>query len=634
MPDISNIDKNFHYDGKLGVSLSENETVFRVWAPEAEAVKVLLYNDQHTLSPFAADEMSKSKKGVWEISYDKCLEGTYYNFSYCYGGKWQEGVDIYANACGCNGERGYVADFSKLSPDGWENDSYVKLESYADAVLYETHIRDFSKNPSSGISEENRGKFLAFTEQNTRSIDGEKTCLSHIEDLGITHVHLLPAFDYEGVNEANPTDYNWGYNPKNYNIPEGSYSSDPFDPSARIIEFKKMVMSLHNKGIGVVMDVVYNHTFESCDSWFEIAYPKYYHRFKQNGSFSNGSGCGNEMASERKMCRRYIIDSVLWWAKEYHIDGFRFDLMALLDVDTMNEIVDKLKEINPSVIIYGEGWTGGECMLSGDEQASTANAKKTPEIAYFNDSYRDTIKGNSFVDEAKGYAAGNIHCKAGAVAGLLGKVWWAGSPLQTVNYCEAHDDLTLWDKLCVSTPGAHLDDHKKMARFSLALVFLAQGIPFIQAGQEFIRTKPLTDGKFDRNSYKSPDSTNSIKWDTLSKNKCESEYVKGLIQFRKANPLLRFKDAEEILEHHELLTCSDGMISLKLFDDNDEILILANPVPRAKMAVLPDGEWQVYISDIKAGNEPLATYCEGVFVPPISVMVLKKKNMSGGPIDE
>ncbi len=499
----------------------------------------------------------------------------------------------------------------------------MPLEGDTDGVLYEAHIRDLSKDPSSGAGEEARGKFSALCESTVNSY-GEPTVLDHIADLGVTHIHILPIFDYDEVNEASPTAYNWGYNPKNYNSPEGSYSSDPYKPEARIKELKEAVKAIHSKGVGVVMDVVYNHTYAGDDSWFEIAYPHYYHRMKGN-YYSNGSGCGNEMASEHYMCRKYIIDSVLYWAREYHIDGFRFDLMALIDIDTVNELVSKLKEINPNVIIYGEGWVGGDSTLNPYDACFNSNAERTPCVAYFNDGYRDSIKGNTFINESRGYASGNIHCRSGIIQGLQGKIWWSKSPIQTVNYCEAHDNLTLWDKLCVSAPWATYDDKRKMARLCLALVFIAQGVPFIQAGQEFLRSKPLGDGKYDHNSYKSSDQVNSIKWDELHAHRIESEYVKGLIEFRKANRLLRLDSYEEIDAVTEVLPSGDGMISMLLRDESEELLILVNPVPRAKMFVLPDGEWQVYISDIKAGTTPLCTYCEGVFVPPISAMVLKKK---------
>ncbi len=626
MTDISLIDSKFSYNGRLGVTLHENSTDFAVWAPEAEAVKLRIYERAFSPVPSMMLDLKMDKSGVWRYRYPAPLEGKFYTYSYTYNGVSREGVDIYANATGINGDRGYIADFRKTNPEGWENETYVELESYTDAVIYETHIRDFSSDLSSGIDKEARRTYAAFLDDESVTPSGKKTCISHLENMGITHIHLLPAFNYEGVDERDPeSSYNWGYNPKNYNVPEGSYSTDPADPVKRIIEFKKMVQALHKKGIGVVMDVVYNHTYESKNSCFEIAYPGYYHRMTEDGRFSGGSGCGNEMASEHAMCRKYIIDSVLWWASEYKIDGFRFDLMALLDIDTLNELADKLIAINPNVILYGEGWTGGTSTLQYEKGAFKSNAKKTPHFAYFNDSFRDAIKGDTFSKTALGYVSGNFHLKSAIVSGLLGNASWAESPEQTVNYCEAHDNLTLWDKLMVSVRGSHTEDKKKMARLSGALVFLAQGVPFIQAGQEMLRSKDLGDGCFDENSYCSPDSVNSIKWDMLDENEREVDYFKGLIAFRKAHPILRLRTSEEVAKTASLKPSPDGTVALELSSEEEKVLILVNPVPRAKMFVLPEGEWQVYISDIKAGNEPLATYCEGVFVPPISAMVLIRK---------
>ena len=623
---ISLIDSKYYYDGELGVTLTEFCTHFAVWAPEAETVEALIYDDAASPSPCMTLSLVKGENGVWVLDHPASLEGKFYNLAYCYDGVKREGVDIYAKAVGINGDRGYISDLACTDPEGWENETYVKLESYADAVIYETHIRDFSCDESSGVEDGERGRYSAFLNGKSVNKSGKPTCVSHLIDLGVTHIHLLPAFDYEGVDEADPKAlYNWGYNPKNYNVPEGSYSAEACDPLKRISEFKKMVQALHKKGIGVIMDVVYNHTYETEDSWFEIAYPGYYHRMTEDGEFSNGSGCGNEMASEHRMCRKYIIDSVLLWAKEYKIDGFRFDLMALLDVDTLNELSAKLKEINPGVILYGEGWTGGASTLDQSKAAFKQNAKLTPDYAYFNDDFRDAIKGETFNKTALGYVSGNYHLKSRVVSGLLGNASWAKSPLQTVNYCEAHDNNTMWDKLMVSAPSYHDEDRKKMARLTGALVFLAQGVPFIQAGQEMLRSKPLGDGRYDDNSYCSPDSINSIKWSLLDENECEVEYFKGLIEFRKAHGLLRLKSVKEVIEAYVVRQSPDGTIALELRNGDETILMLINPIPRAKVFILPEGEWQVYISDIKAGNKPMATYCEGVFVPPISAMVLIKK---------
>lgn len=624
--DFDNIDKKYKYDGKLGVRLSESATEFSVWAPIAEDVELRLYRAQQD-EPCDVIPLVPGGDGVWRYVYPKRLDGLYYTYCFTYGGVTQECIDIYAKAAGVNGERGYIADFSRTDPSGWKYENYVRLDSPTDAVIYEASVRDFSADPSSGIPKSARGKFAAFAEPDSSLPSGEPTCVGHLKKLGITHLHLLPVFDFEGVDETNPAgSYNWGYNPSNYNIPEGSYSRDPSDPELRIREFKRLVQTLHREGIGVVMDVVYNHTYRTENSCFNVSFPKYYYRQTSAGSWSNGSGCGNELASERAMVRKYIVDSLVWWATEYKVDGFRFDLMAVLDVDTINEIAERLREINPSVLLYGEGWSGGLIALSQELSASKENVRKTPQYACFNDSYRDAIKGDTFRDADLGYISGNYHYRQTVINGLLGSIGWAGSPTQVVNYCESHDNHTLWDKLILSVGGCHDDDRKKMSRLAMALVLLAQGIPFLHAGQEFLRSKPLGHGLYDHNSYKSPDSVNSIKWDKLGENIRESEYCRGLIAFRKAHPLLRLQSYWDIEHAANVLSSPDGTIAILLYG-GEQILILVNPIPRAKMFMLPDGEWYLYVSDIKASNEPMATYCEGIAVPPISAMVLIKKDL-------
>ena len=608
----------------LGVLLGDDQTAFSVWAPEAESCNLRLYTNQSD-PPCDIIPMERRSDGVYEYVYPKSLEGLYYTYSLTYGGVERETIDINARAAGANGCRGYIADPSKLNPEGWENYGYVKLESPVDAVICEMSVRDFSIDPSSGIENRKRGKFTAFTVKNSRLGSGEPTCLGHLKKLGITHVQLMPVFDFEGVDELCPEkEYNWGYNPSNYNVPEGSYSESPAEPERRIKEFKELVHALHSEGIGVVMDVVYNHTYRTADSCFELTYPGYYYRKTPDGQFSNGSGCGNEVASEREMVRKYIVDSVLYWATEYKIDGFRFDLMALLDIDTLNEIASRLKEINPSAILYGEGWTGGLSALPEDKAASKANARHTPEYAYFNDVYRDAIKGDTFRSADLGYISGNFHFRQSVINGLLGAAGWVGSPCQIINYCEVHDNYTLWDKLILSAGGCHDDDRKKMSRLAMALIILAQGVPLIHAGQEFLRSKPLGNSRYDHNSYRSPDSVNSLKWNMLEQNLRESEYCRGLIAFRKAHPLLRLRSFWDIEHAAEVLQSPDGTIAIKLSGDED-ILITVNPIPRAKMFILPEGEWQLYISDISASVSPMATFCEGVIIPPISAMVFIRK---------
>lgn len=608
---------------QLGARLSGDSTAFSVWAPEAESAELLIFTNQSD-PPCDVIPMERGGDGVFCYTYPKRLDGLYYNFAFTYNGERRECVDVYAKAVGANGCRGYIADFSRTNPDGWENDGRISLKSPTDAVICELSVRDFSSDPSSGISPADRGKFTAFKIKDSRLRSGEPTCVGHLKKLGITHVQLMPVFDFEGVDEKNPrAAYNWGYNPANFNVPEGSLSTDPCDPERRIRELKELVHSLHEEGIGVVMDVVYNHTYRTEDSCFGITYPRYYYRQNGDGSYSNGSGCGNEIASEREMVRKYIVDSVLWWAREYKIDGFRFDLMAILDIDTVNEIAVKLKEINPSAILYGEGWTGGAIALPPEKSASKHNARHAPSYAFFNDGYRDAIKGDTFSDSGLGYISGNCHFRQSVINGLLGSAGWAGSPCQIINYCEVHDNLTLWDKLALSVGCCHEEDRKKMARLAMALVILAQGIPLIHCGQEFLRSKPLGNG-FDHNSYSSPDSVNSVKWSLLDQNRRESDYCAGLIAFRKAHPILRLRNYWDIEHSAEVLSSPDGTAAIKL-SAREDVLMLFNPIPRAKMFILPDGEWHLYISDIAASDKPLATYCEGVIVPPISAMVLVKK---------
>ncbi len=622
--DYKYVDENFCFNGFLGVRLSKRQTDFYIWAPLAEEVSVNLFRFAADNTPFYVLPLIKGDKGVWSLEVPRSLKGLYYTYNYTYSGEVGTGVDPYAKAVSANGEKGYICNPSDSDPYGWQDFGYVNLEKYTDAVIYEAHVRDFSSDPSSGISPKLRGKYLAFTQENTNTPSGRPTCLSYIADLGVTHVHLLPIFDYDRLNELDPwSDYNWGYDPENYNAPEGSYSSDPRSPEARIRELKELILSLHKKGIGVVMDVVYNHTYSLDNSNLNKSFPSYYYRFA-DGRPSNGSGCGNEIASNHVMCSKYIIDSVLYWAREYKIDGFRFDLMACIDIDTLNELESRLKRLNPSALLYGEGWSGGSVALGAEMSASKQNSYKTPGYAYFNDGFRDAIKGSNFADVELGYISGNYHLRASVINGLLGRDMWACDPCQIINYCEAHDNLTLWDKLILSASGCHERDRKKMARLAGALVLLAQGVPFIHAGQEFLRSKAMGNGEYDHNSYRSPDSVNSLKWYMLDYNGSEAEYFKGLIAFRKAHPLLRMDAHDDVAAHSEVLPSSDGTIQLHLFDENEELLIFVNPIPRAKVFILPDGEWELLLSDTMASPKPMGIYCEGVFVPPISVMVLRK----------
>ena len=553
MCNFDETDDKYYFDGKLGAIYSRHRTEFRVWSPFADTVKLRLYPDGNDSLPYAVTDM-ELKNGVWSAAVCDDLNGVYYTYEVHIDGSEFETIDIYAVSAGVNGKRGMVLDLSAAEPNGWKLDKPVRLEKYTDAIIYELHVRDFSIDSSSNF--QNRGKFLAFTETGTTNSSGDATGLDYIASLGVTHIHLLPVFDFATVDESSDQpQFNWGYDPLNYNVPEGSYSSDPFDGAVRVREFRQLVMACHSKGIGVIMDVVYNHTYHTEESAFSKIFPHYYYRQK-DGSYSNGSGCGNEFASERRMAQKFIIDSLCFLAETYKLDGFRFDLMGLLDIETLNLAAEKLRRINPDIILYGEGWTGGDSPLDDSARAMKHNIRRLPEFAVFSDEIRDTIKGSVFHDEASGYVnGGSSYDKAQLIkASLCGRVEHpqiscgslTDSPCQIVNYTEAHDNLTFFDKLILSMKGASDWELIAADKLGAALVLLSQGIPFIQAGQEFLRSKPLPDGGFEHNSYNSPDSVNSIKWDRLSTFREPQQYYAGLIAIRRRFSEFRMQSAEDI----------------------------------------------------------------------------------------
>ena len=547
------IDEKYYYGGKLGAIYSRHQTEFRVWSPCADKVKVRLYPDGEDSSPIAVVNM-KCKGGVWSAVVCDDLDGVYYTYEIHIDGEEFETIDIYAVTAGVNGKRGMILDLSDAEPDGWQLDEPVTIEKYTDAIIYELHVSDFSIDRSGHFR--NKGRFLAFTETGITNDMGDEIGLDYIASLGVTHIHLLPVFDFATVDESSSLpNFNWGYDPLNYNVLEGSYSSDPFDGEVRVREFRQLVMACHRKGIGVIMDVVYNHTYNTENSAFSKTFPYYYYRLWE-GNYSNGSGCGNEFASERKMARKYIIDSLCFLAETYKLDGFRFDLMGLLDIETLNRAAEKLRRINPDIILYGEGWTGGGSPLDDSLRAMKYNIRKLPEFAVFSDEFRDTVKGSVFHDEATGYVnGGSSYDKAQLIkASLCG---WVGhqqvmngsiadSACQIVNYVEAHDNLTFFDKLILSMKGASDWDLIAADKLGAALVFFSQGIPFIQAGQEFLRSKPLPGGGFDHNSYNSPDSVNSIKWNRLTNYREPQQYYAGLIAIRRKFAEFRLRYGAEI----------------------------------------------------------------------------------------
>jgi pullulanase len=642
----------FYYDGDdLGAVWSKDKTSFRVWAPTASEVVLNLYEAGVGTNLIESISMTKDIKGTWIAEKSGDLNGTYYTYSVTVDGVTNEAVDPYARTTGVNGDRGMVIDLDSTDPQSFTEETKPAFVNPTDAVIYELHIRDFSVDDSSGIA--NKGKYLAFTETGTTSPSGEKTGVDYLKDLGITHVHLLPSFDYASVDETKLVNnqFNWGYDPENYNVPEGSYSTDPHHGEVRVNEYKQMVQALHSNGIRVVMDVVYNHTAASGDSNFNKIVPGYYYRLNDDGSFSNASGCGNETASERAMVRKYIVDSVVYWATEYHVDGFRFDLMGIHDIETMNAIREALNEVDPTILVYGEGWTGGASTLPDSERALKVNMSSlNTGIAAFSDDIRDGIKGSVFDSMDQGFVTGKAGMedtiKFGVVASTehsqvdytkvnYSDAPWAVEPTQTISYASAHDNNTLWDKIAISNASDSVEDRIKMNLLSGAIVLTSQGTPFFQAGEEILRSKPAdeTGASFVDNSYNSPDSVNSIKWDTVSTNKEVYDYYKGLIAFRKEHSALRMTKTSDIQANLTFLDGLDANVVGYTIQNapNGEaakaLCVIYNANKAETTVTIPEGDWNVYVKGNQAGTEILETVSGGsVTVDPISAIVLVQED--------
>lgn len=634
---FKDIDKKYRYTGNdLGATYKKDKTVFKVWSPLADEAAVLLYHKCTDEKPYRRLPMTKSKEGVWSKVAHGDLNGVYYTYQINHDGLIEETIDIYAKTAGVNGIMGMVIDMEETNPAGWDSYEPIKLESYTDAVLYELHVRDFSIDKSGHFCY--KGRFLAFVEKGLVNDAGDPVGIDHIKDLGVTHVHLMPCFDYQTVDEADyhRPQFNWGYDPMNFNVPEGSYSTNPFNGKTRVAEFKRLIHALHSAGIGVIMDVVYNHTYATADSCFTKTFPKYYYRqWEDTEYYANGSGCGNEVATERFMVRKYIVDSLVYWATEYKIDGFRFDLMGLYDKDTINIIYDTLHAINPNVIIYGEGWTGSDSALEYSKRAMKLNARHVPHAAFFSDDFRDTVKGNNFENGDRGYVNGTSGNEEYVKEVMCGRVKhpqipnlenyaWTDTPQQTVNYVEAHDNLTLWDKLHYTNATEPTAVRIQMDKMAAAMVFLSQGIPFIQAGQEFLRSKPLPGGAYDHNSYNAPDIVNSIKWNRKSEFIDVYNYYKGLIALRKAHTAFRFPTRELIGKNMNFFSrLPQKVVGFSLTGDCslEEIIVFLNP-NNYDINLYAFGKYNVYADGDRAGTEPLYTVEGNYSVKAYSIIVL------------
>lgn len=610
----------YTYTGKdLGATWTKDSTAFRVWAPTADEVSVRLYKggdarlaDKDLISEI---RMDKDVNGTWIASVNEDLNGTYYTYKVSVNGRTNEACDPYAVTTGVNGNRAMVIDLSSTNPDGWDQDKNPNAgKKITDAIIYEGHIRDLTVGDT-GIT--NKGKYLGVVETGTKSENGIPTGLDHMKDLGITHLHILPMYDFGSVDELKTVSdiYNWGYDPVNYNVPEGSYSTDPTDGAVRVKEAKEMVKKLHDNGISVVMDVVYNHVFNAGDYCFNKIVPGYFSRVSDNGTYSSGSGCGNDTASERTMVRKYIVESVNYWASEYHIDGFRFDLVGLLDVDTINEIVSTVHETHPDVIFYGEGWSMSTMVTKDDVLLATqVNSEKTPSFAYFNDTIRDGIKGSvfnkepGFVAGAKGYDPKIERC-------FLGADSWCKSPSQTINYASCHDNNTLIDRITLSCKDASREELIDMNKLAAAIYMTSEGVPFMQAGEELLRSKVNADGSFNENSYNAGDKVNAIDYASLAleENREVYEYYKGLISIRKNHPALRLETSEAVSKAVKPISTGASSVvgftidGTDILDETAQEMVIIFNASKEDYNYMTDGSWKVLVNKDKASNTPVLT---------------------------
>ena len=632
----------YTYEGDdLGAVYSSDKTTFRLWAPTAEKVFLNLYESGKSWEDDLKDkiEMKSDVNGTWVVDVDGDLAGTYYTYTAVLDGLNVESCDPYARTTGVNGKRAMVIDLASTNPEGWDDDKNPHAdESINDAVIYELHIRDFSVSDEDGSSED-AGKYTAFTKTGTKTKGGEATGIDYLRDLGITHVHIMPFYDFGSVDENSKTSeqFNWGYDPVNYNVPEGSYSTDPYNGEVRVAEAKQMVKALHDNGLSIVMDVVYNHVFSGKDFCINRLVPGYFSRISEDGTYSNGSGCGNDTASERSLVRKYIVDSVCYWADEYHIDGFRFDLVGLLDVDTVNEIIEEVHKTHPDVIFYGEGWSmSTEVTKDNVILATQQSSAKTPGFAYFNDNIRDGLKGSVFSTDEAGWVSGATGKEDKMISSFKAEETWCKEPSQIIQYASCHDNNTLFDRIATAREDIDRETRIKMSNLAAAYYLTSEGVPFMQAGEEILRTKIKEDGTYDANSFSSGDEINCLKWETLDdpEYKANLEYYKALIAFRKEHGLLRLSDAAEVEKRVTAVEGLDKNVIAFDLDNSDkkvegeeaeDIFLIFNPNLEETTVELPEGEWNICINGIETSEKSLGTAKGNLTVSPVSAVVLTKK---------
>ncbi len=587
------------------------QTTFRLFAPDnAKTVKLRIYKAGHKGRPERTVTMERTAADTWTATVTGNLMGRFYTFDTGRG----ECAGIFAKAVGVNGQRAAIIDMDKTDPAGWNDDRRPVVKSPADLVIYEMHHRDYSIDASSGIA--NGGKFLALT---------DPKAIAHLKELGVNAVHILPSFDYASVDETrlSTPQYNWGYDPVNYNVPDGSYSTDPYKPETRIREFKQMVQALHKAGIRVILDVVYNHTFNIDGSNFQRTYPDYFYRKTADGKYSDGSGCGNETASERDMMRRFMVESVLYWIDEYHIDGFRFDLMGCHDIETMNAIRKAVDEVDPTIFIYGEGWSAGSCALPTEQLGLKANMKAMPGIAAFSDELRDALRG-PFSDDTKGaFLAGKPGEEESIKFGIAGAIEhpqvdmskvnysteaWASQPTQMISYVSCHDDMCLTDRLRASIPGITTDELIRLDMLAQTAVLTSQGVPFILSGEEMLRDK-----KGVHNSYNSPDSINRLDWNNMERYPQVMDYYKNLTRLRRNHPAFRLGSADLVRRHLEFLPTQPGLVAFRLKDyagrdDWRNIIVILNAAKQQRKVTIPQGNYTIVCHEGKIDENGLSTF--------------------------
>lgn len=579
------------------MSYQQGMTEFRLNAPTGATLRI--YDNGSDTKAAKTVKMKKASNGEWVATVKGNLKGKFYTFDTGNG----ECPGLFAKAVCVNGDRAAIVDMTDTNPEGWANDVRPSLKSPCDLVIYELHHRDFSIDESSGLV--NKGKFLALAEP--KAID-------YLKRLGVNAIHILPSFDFASVDETrlDQPQYNWGYDPKNYNVPEGSYATDPYEPTRRIKEFKTMVMALHKAGIRVILDVVYNHTFNIKNSNFQRISPDYYYRKTADGRYSDGSGCGNETASEKPLMRTYMIESVKYWVNEYHIDGFRFDLMGVHDIETMNQIRHEVNNIDPSIYIYGEGWSAGSCAYPTEKLAMKANAQKLDGIGAFSDEMRDALRGPFSDDHKGGFLAGVSGQEESIKFGIVGaiqhpqvdmtkvnysKAPWTNSPSQMVSYVSCHDDMCLTDRLRTSIPGINTDELIRLDLLAQTAVFTSQGVPFMLCGEEMLRDK-----KGVANSFRSPDNINHLDWNNLKKYPEVFDYYSGLIALRKAHPAFRLGNAEAVRQHLEFLSAPSGVVAFRLKNhaggdawNNIVVILNANRTPQT--INIPQNQYTAVVKD-------------------------------------